>query len=137
MPKLSHTVMVKNPNTGVESEVVIEGLASFFQLSILTRILSHTLRTNFALMQHHKYSLTEIENMIPWETRNLYCSLLEQYIEEEKSKGTTTEWHSVVKFYGTKDREGEYIFLCLLVHQKFLSATPKLRVNRINFEIEE
>ena len=30
MPKLSHTVMVKNPNTGVESEVVIEGLASFF-----------------------------------------------------------------------------------------------------------
>ena len=30
MPKLSHKVMVKNPNTGVESEVVLEGLASFF-----------------------------------------------------------------------------------------------------------
>lgn len=30
MPKLSHTVKVKNPKTGVESEVVIEGLASFF-----------------------------------------------------------------------------------------------------------
>lgn len=30
MPKLSHTVKVKNPNTKVESEVVIEGLASFF-----------------------------------------------------------------------------------------------------------
>lgn len=30
MPKLSHTVKVKNPNTGVESEVVLEGLASFF-----------------------------------------------------------------------------------------------------------
>jgi len=30
MPRLSHTVKVKNPNTGVESEVVIEGLASFF-----------------------------------------------------------------------------------------------------------
>ena len=30
MPKLSHTLMVKNPNTGVESEVVLEGLASFF-----------------------------------------------------------------------------------------------------------
>ena len=30
MPKLSHTVMVTNPNTKVESEVVIEGLASFF-----------------------------------------------------------------------------------------------------------
>ena len=30
MPKLSHTIVVKNPNTDVESEVVLEGLASFF-----------------------------------------------------------------------------------------------------------
>jgi len=30
MPKLSHTLKVTNPQTGVESEVVLEGLASFF-----------------------------------------------------------------------------------------------------------
>ncbi len=30
MPKLSHTIKVKNPNTKVESEVVLEGLSSFF-----------------------------------------------------------------------------------------------------------
>lgn len=30
MPKLSHKILVKNPNTGKESEVVLEGLASFF-----------------------------------------------------------------------------------------------------------
>ena len=30
MPKLSHTVKLKNPNTGVESEVLLEGLSSFF-----------------------------------------------------------------------------------------------------------
>lgn len=30
MPKVKHTVKVKNPNTGVESEVVLEGLNSFF-----------------------------------------------------------------------------------------------------------
>ena len=30
MPKLSHTINVKNPKTKVESEVVLEGLASFF-----------------------------------------------------------------------------------------------------------
>ena len=30
MPKLSHTVKVKNPVTDIESEVVLEGLASFF-----------------------------------------------------------------------------------------------------------
>ena len=30
MPKLSHTLKVTNPQTGVESEVILEGLASFF-----------------------------------------------------------------------------------------------------------
>ena len=30
MPKLSHTIKVKNPNTGVESDVILEGLTSFF-----------------------------------------------------------------------------------------------------------
>ncbi len=30
MPKLSHTINIKNPNTGVESSIVLEGLASFF-----------------------------------------------------------------------------------------------------------
>ena len=29
MPKLRHTVKVKNPNTGVESDIVLEGLQSF------------------------------------------------------------------------------------------------------------
>tara|TARA_R100000697_G_scaffold11960_1_gene18082 strand:+ start:492 stop:668 length:177 start_codon:yes stop_codon:yes gene_type:complete len=42
-------------------------------------------KLNFALMQHHKYSLTEIENMMPWE-RDIYVSLLNQYIEEENLK---------------------------------------------------
>ncbi len=36
-------------------------------------------------MQHHKYSLTELENMIPWE-REVYISLLKQHIEEENLK---------------------------------------------------
>ena len=42
-------------------------------------------KVNFALMQHHKYSLTELENMIPWE-REVYLTLLQQYIEEENLK---------------------------------------------------
>jgi hypothetical protein len=40
---------------------------------------------NFSLMQYHKYSLTEIENMIPWE-RDVYVSMLESHLEEEKLK---------------------------------------------------
>jgi len=42
-------------------------------------------KTNFALIQHHKYSLTELENMMPWE-REIYVTLLSQYIEEENLK---------------------------------------------------
>jgi|TARA_Y100000310_G_scaffold305105_1_gene344919 hypothetical protein len=42
-------------------------------------------RLNFALMQYHKYSLTEIENMIPWE-REVYTILLEQHLKEEEEK---------------------------------------------------
>ena len=43
------------------------------------------MRTNFALMQHHNYSLSELENMIPWE-REIYLHLLLQFIEEEKQQ---------------------------------------------------
>ncbi len=42
-------------------------------------------KVNFALLQHHKYSITEIENMMPWE-RDVYVTLLKQYIEEENLK---------------------------------------------------
>ena len=42
-------------------------------------------RLNFALMQYHKYSLTEIENMMPWE-RDIYVGLLQQHLEEERLK---------------------------------------------------
>ena len=42
-------------------------------------------KLNFALMQHHKYSLTEIENMMPWE-RDIYVGLLNQWIEDENLK---------------------------------------------------
>lgn len=36
-------------------------------------------------MQHHKYSLSELDNMIPWE-RNIYISLLIKYLKEEKER---------------------------------------------------
>lgn len=40
---------------------------------------------NFGLMQHHKYSLSDLENMLPWE-REVYVSLLIQFIEDENRK---------------------------------------------------
>ena len=42
-------------------------------------------KTNFALVQHHKCSLTEVEDMIPWE-REIYLTLLQSHIEEQNLK---------------------------------------------------
>ena len=42
-------------------------------------------RLSFQLMQHHKYSITELENMIPFE-RDIYVAMLLDYLEEEKQK---------------------------------------------------
>ena len=36
-------------------------------------------------MQYHKYSLNELENMIPFE-REVYVAMLVQYLEEEKQR---------------------------------------------------
>ena len=40
---------------------------------------------NFALMQHHKYSLTELENMMPWE-REIYVGLVVEHVEQENKR---------------------------------------------------
>jgi len=37
------------------------------------------------MMQHHKYSLTELENMMPWE-REIYVDMLITYIKEQNDK---------------------------------------------------
>jgi hypothetical protein len=36
-------------------------------------------------MQHHKYSLTELDNMLPWE-REIYIRMLTEYLREEKER---------------------------------------------------
>ena len=42
-------------------------------------------KLNFALIQLHIFSLTDIENMMPWE-RDIYVGLLNQWVEEENLK---------------------------------------------------
>jgi hypothetical protein len=42
-------------------------------------------KTNFAMIQHHNWSLTELENMMPWE-REVYIGLLIEHLEEEKKE---------------------------------------------------
>lgn len=40
-------------------------------------------KTQFAMVQHHKYSLTELENLFIFE-RDLYVDMLISYLEEKK-----------------------------------------------------
>jgi hypothetical protein len=47
--------------------------------------LENYFKTNFAMMQHHKYNLSDLENMLPWE-RVVYTDLLKQLIKEEEDR---------------------------------------------------
>ena len=40
---------------------------------------------NFQMMQHHKYSLNEIEYMMPWE-RDVYVGMLIRHLEKKAQK---------------------------------------------------
>lgn len=37
------------------------------------------------MMQHHKYSLTELDEMLPWE-REIYIAMLVEYVREENER---------------------------------------------------
>ena len=54
-------------------------------ISFLYNTVENYFRLNFALKKYHKFSLTEIEDMIPWE-RDVYVTLIREWIEEEKQK---------------------------------------------------
>ena len=47
-------------------------------------------------MQHHNYSLTELESMWPWE-REIYVNLLAEYIKEENRKRKEQEQRAKYK----------------------------------------
>ena len=69
----------------VRQESCIKWPERFFRLGLYHESLYNHYTTNFALMQHHKYSLTELDNMIPYE-REIYVTLLIDYIKKENEK---------------------------------------------------
>ena len=65
----------------------------FFLICLSHESLVGFYKTNFQLMQHHHYSLTEIEMMMPWE-REIYIAMLVDYLKEEKEKQEQQEMQS-------------------------------------------
>lgn len=53
-------------------------------------------KTNFALMQHHKYSIAELEEMIPFE-RDIYIMLLSQHIQQENERLQQQQLHQKMR----------------------------------------
>lgn len=47
--------------------------------------LANMYQLNFALMQYHKYSLAELDNMLPFE-RDIYIVMLQQYLKEKEER---------------------------------------------------
>ena len=47
--------------------------------------LANLYELNFALMQHHKYSLSELDNMIPFE-REIYVTFLKNFLDEQEQQ---------------------------------------------------
>lgn len=42
-------------------------------------------KTNFALMQHHKWSLSDMDELMPWE-KQVYVDLLQDYLKQEEER---------------------------------------------------
>ena len=68
-------------NNKISSTRVIK----FFRLVLDQNKLKSMYETNFAMVQHHKYSLTEIENMMPWE-REIYVGMLINTVKEQNER---------------------------------------------------
>ena len=62
--------------------ISIERLTRFFLINLSHETLENFFKTNFLMMQHFNYSLTELEGMLPWE-REVYLMLLNEHLEEK------------------------------------------------------
>ena len=84
MPKVRHIIKVTNPKTEVESDVTLKD-CKVFRLTLSHDSLEAYYRLNFSMAQHYNYSLTELDEMLPWE-REIYLGMLQKHIEEENEK---------------------------------------------------
>jgi len=57
----------------------------FFRIALSHDTLENHFRANFIMMQNHKYSLTELNDMLPWE-REIYIAMLVEHVKEENER---------------------------------------------------
>jgi hypothetical protein len=84
MPRLEHTISYEAKN-GKKRRKDFKGLRRFFRVALSHINLENYYQVQFSMAQHHKYSLTELDNLIPWE-REIYVGLLKEHLKEEKER---------------------------------------------------
>ena len=76
---------------GKHSKVTIKGIFNFINFFFSHLTLDLFYRQNFQMKYYHNYTLTEIENMIPWE-RAVYMEQIRKHLNEESNRiNNTTE----------------------------------------------
>lgn len=68
-----------------EKRTVRERIPEFFRLTLVTDTIANVYQNNFNMMVFYHFSLTELENMYPYE-RMIYTTLLNQHIENERKR---------------------------------------------------
>ena len=61
------------------------GTQRFFYLSFRNASLKNYYNNMFTMVHQYKYTLTELENMIPWE-RDTYIGMVNSWVKEESDK---------------------------------------------------
>ncbi len=67
------------------SQPVYRGFTKFFRITLGYDTLENFLRTNFMMVQHHKWNMESLENMVAWE-RTVHVTLLRTYLREENER---------------------------------------------------
>ena len=81
IPRIQKEVIYSSGDS--TQKLVLNNIRDILALSLSHISLSAFYEINFALMQHHNYSLADIESMIPWE-REVYINYLKSWLEEQK-----------------------------------------------------
>ena len=85
MPTLSYDIEYECSSCGKPNSQELRGLSKFFYVGLSHDSLVNYYRTNFAMIQHHNWSLTELDQMMPWE-REIYVTLLGEWVKEENER---------------------------------------------------
>ena len=65
--------------------------------------LGNVYKTNFALMNHHKWNLSDLEDMMPWE-RYIYVDLLQAFLREQEEQRRLQEQEMQAKIRQSQRR---------------------------------